>query len=176
MAASPLCLPASNRHRLLSHPAHGQVWPLDQPGELPWSLQRMERMHHSHYQYAGQWWLTQALRNASGLLTDNIDEACMVWVDSYCYNQAGGRGAVCVPPAGGAAAAEWAGMPDGAGCGFGAPVPVITARGLAPGAAAAACRTVLCAAPHPALVPFHPPASCLVRSGSSPSGPSSCVG
>jgi hypothetical protein len=64
-----------------------EVWPLDRPGELTWSLQRMERMHHSHYQYAGQWWLTEALRNASGVLTDNVDEACMVWVDSYCYNQ-----------------------------------------------------------------------------------------
>ncbi|EFN50601.1 hypothetical protein CHLNCDRAFT_55709 [Chlorella variabilis] len=66
---------------------HLQVWPLAEPGELPWSLQRMESMQHMHYQYAGQYWLTQALRNASGVLTDNIDEACLVWVDTYCYQQ-----------------------------------------------------------------------------------------
>lgn len=47
----------------------------------------MESMQHMHYQYAGQYWLTQALRNASGVLTDNIDEACLVWVDTYCYQQ-----------------------------------------------------------------------------------------
>lgn len=48
----------------------------------------MESMPHMNYVHAGQYWLTQALRNASGVLTDNIDEACLVWVDMYCYNQA----------------------------------------------------------------------------------------
>ena len=64
-----------------------QVWPLAEPGELPWSMQHMKAMPHMHFQYAGQYWLTQALRNASGVLTDNIDEACLVWVDTYCYHQ-----------------------------------------------------------------------------------------
>jgi hypothetical protein len=37
--------------------------------------------------YAGQYWLNEALRNASGVLTDDIEQACLVWVDTYCYNQ-----------------------------------------------------------------------------------------
>jgi hypothetical protein len=87
MAGQPPQPPRSAVQPAAAAAARRQVWPLDRPGELTWSLQRMERMHHSHYQYAGQWWLTEALRNASGVLTDNVDEACMVWVDSYCYNQ-----------------------------------------------------------------------------------------
>jgi hypothetical protein len=55
-------------------------------------MQRMEVMPHMHYQYAGLWWLTQSLRSTPAVLTDNIEEACLVWVDSYCYNQARGTG------------------------------------------------------------------------------------
>ncbi|KAL4854407.1 hypothetical protein ACK3TF_004916 [Chlorella vulgaris] len=47
----------------------------------------METIPHMHYMYASQYWLNQALRNATGVLTDNIDKACLVWVDTYCYNQ-----------------------------------------------------------------------------------------
>ncbi|KAI7845970.1 hypothetical protein COHA_000516 [Chlorella ohadii] len=38
--------------------------------------------------HGGPWWLTQALRNATGLLTSNLSEACMVWLDMDCYNAA----------------------------------------------------------------------------------------
>jgi hypothetical protein len=65
------------------------MWPLAAPGPLPWELQRMKSIPHPHYMYAGQYWLNEALRNASGVLTDDIEQACLVWVDTYCYNQAG---------------------------------------------------------------------------------------
>lgn len=41
----------------------------------------MPETPHYAFQHAAQWWLTQALRNASGLLTTNLSEACMVWLD-----------------------------------------------------------------------------------------------
>jgi hypothetical protein len=70
------------------------VWPnaLDLPtpkgDNLAWRVYRMARIPHQLHQYAGQYWLREALRNAGrGLLTDNIEEACLVWVDIYCYQQ-----------------------------------------------------------------------------------------
>lgn len=41
----------------------------------------MSETPHYSYQHAVEWWLTQALRNASGLLTTDLDQACMVWLD-----------------------------------------------------------------------------------------------
>lgn len=55
-----------------------QVWPHGQPGK---GIQAMRETPHYHYQHGGPWWLTQALRNATGLLTTNLSEACMVWLD-----------------------------------------------------------------------------------------------
>lgn len=55
-----------------------QVWPHGLPGR---GVTAMNETPHYAFQHAASWWLTQALRNASGLLTTNMDEACMVWLD-----------------------------------------------------------------------------------------------
>lgn len=67
--ASPLC-------RCL------QVWPHGLPGR---GVTAMNETPHFAFQHAAQWWLTQALRNASGLLTTNLSEACMVWLDMCAF-------------------------------------------------------------------------------------------
>ncbi|PSC70619.1 Dihydrolipoyllysine-residue acetyltransferase component of pyruvate dehydrogenase complex [Micractinium conductrix] len=61
-----------------------QVWPHDIEGK---GLQSMSRTPHMNYHFGGQYWLNAYLRSNSHLLTDDIDKACMVWVDLYCYNQ-----------------------------------------------------------------------------------------
>ncbi len=55
-----------------------QVWPHGLPGR---GVTAMNETPHYAFQHAAAWWLTQALRNASGLLATNLDEACMVWLD-----------------------------------------------------------------------------------------------
>lgn len=55
---------------------------------LAWRVYRTARIPHQLHQYAGQYWLLESLRNASvGVMTNNIEEACLVWVDMYCYQQ-----------------------------------------------------------------------------------------
>ncbi len=55
-----------------------QVWPHGLPGR---GVQAMDVTPHHSFQHAGPWWLTQALLNTSRLLTPNLGDACMVWVD-----------------------------------------------------------------------------------------------
>ncbi len=55
-----------------------QVWPHSQEGR---GVQAMPVTPHHTFQHAGPWWLMQALLNNSGLLTTNLSEACMVWLD-----------------------------------------------------------------------------------------------
>lgn len=59
-----------------------QVWPHGLPGR---GVTAMNETPHFAFQHAAQWWLTQALRNASGLLTTNLSEACMVWLDTCAF-------------------------------------------------------------------------------------------
>ena len=66
------------------YPPTMQVWPHDREGH---GLLGMPTTPHQTYQHAGQYWLTAALRAAPALLTDDIDAACVVWLDTYCYNQ-----------------------------------------------------------------------------------------
>lgn len=56
-------------------PASVQVLP---PGKGVKAVNETARYNSLH---GGPWWLTQALRNATGLLTSNLSEACMVWLD-----------------------------------------------------------------------------------------------